>query len=70
MPIKKLPPILQSEITSRLRALDPDITALLNAPEIPMSGEELETLLAAIYVVGYAAALEEGEGGEIAQWAS
>ncbi len=55
----KFSPALQSEVSSQVIAIEPALRGLFNMDEIPISGEDLERLLTAVWIHGYSQGVEE-----------
>lgn len=71
---ERLPPELVSEVGSRIVAEDDIFRRLWNEPEVTISGEELETLMQGVWLIGYGSACEDrlraidGETSAIMRW--
>lgn len=75
---EQLPPYLASEVSSRICALDPVVRQFFALDEIPsMPGHDMQQLLCAIWLNGYAGAMHDIADGpgpypkelpELARW--
>ena len=53
----RMTPRIMSEVSGRFTGMDDSVRALFSLEEITMSGEELEKLACAIWMIGYGEAL-------------
>lgn len=57
--MKRMPPRTASEVSGRLAALDPSVREFFSLPQITMTGQDMEELARAIWLIGYGEAIAD-----------